>query len=134
VHLPAVPVLARAVVIGRMPGWQIALIAAALAAVAVPMFVDPRLGDAQDARHHRMIARPPQHATGQLPVAEHHHATGEISTGSTSPPSRPDTRCGLTQPRPVPGRTPQPGCRIGLSARHYRTETHEITPRRFGDL
>jgi hypothetical protein len=38
VHLPAVPVLARAVVIGRMPGWQIALIAAAaLAAVAVAM-------------------------------------------------------------------------------------------------
>jgi hypothetical protein len=33
-HLPAVPVLARAVVISRMPGWQIALIAAALAAVA----------------------------------------------------------------------------------------------------
>jgi hypothetical protein len=41
VHLPAVPVLARAVVIGRMPGWQIALIAAAaLAAVAVAMFGD----------------------------------------------------------------------------------------------
>jgi len=40
VHLPAVPVLARAVVIGRMPGWQIALIAAALAAAAVAMLGD----------------------------------------------------------------------------------------------
>lgn len=40
VHLPAVPVLARAVVIGRMPGLQIALIAAAQAAAAVAMFVD----------------------------------------------------------------------------------------------
>ena len=39
VHLPAVPVLARAVVIGRMPGWQIILIAAA-ALAAVAMFVD----------------------------------------------------------------------------------------------
>ena len=39
VHLPAVPVLARAVVIGRMPGWQIALIAAA-ALAAVAMFGD----------------------------------------------------------------------------------------------
>jgi len=36
VHLPAVPVLARAVVIGRMPGWQIALIAAAAVTVASP--------------------------------------------------------------------------------------------------
>lgn len=51
VHLPAVPVLARAVVIGRMPGWQIALIAvAALAAVAVARFVDRARAGAQDAR------------------------------------------------------------------------------------
>jgi hypothetical protein len=52
VHLPAVPVLTRAVVIGRRH------------------VRGPRLGGAQDARHHHMIARPPQHATGQLPVAE----------------------------------------------------------------
>jgi hypothetical protein len=80
-----------------------------------------------------MIARPPQHATGSASGRRAPSRHGrEISTGSTSPPSRPDTRCGLTQPRPVPGRTPQPGCRIGLSARHYQTETQEITPRRFG--
>lgn len=41
VHLPAIPVLARAVVIGHMPGWQTALIAAAaLAAGAAATFVD----------------------------------------------------------------------------------------------
>ncbi|HXZ75886.1 MAG TPA: hypothetical protein VEH31_34140 [Streptosporangiaceae bacterium] len=42
VHLPPVPVPAHTVVIGGMPGWQIALIAAgaALAAAAVAILVD----------------------------------------------------------------------------------------------
>jgi len=42
VHQPLVPVPAHAVVIGGMPGWQIALIAAgaALAAAAVAILVD----------------------------------------------------------------------------------------------
>jgi hypothetical protein len=42
VNLPAVPAPARTIVIGGMPGWQIALIAAAaaLAAAAVAILVD----------------------------------------------------------------------------------------------
>jgi hypothetical protein len=59
-------------------------------------------------------------STSTLPARDLSQINGPATPPDT--PLEPDTT------QAVPGCRPQPGCRTGLPGRHYRAETHEITP------